>query len=125
VKVLLLEDDAQVAQGLVRILGYLGCSCLHVSDVGKARALVESDAEIGLALIDIGLEHGQSGEDFLSWLRGTHPEISRTLISGLGRPAGFVDDPPRQMFLRKPFGQTELKRLLGTLTSHTSTGGHS
>jgi CheY-like chemotaxis protein len=124
-KVLILEDDAQVAHGLVRVLKYLGCSCLHVSDVGEARRLVEDDAEIGLALIDIGLERGQSGEDFVSWLRTSHPEICRTLISGLARPSGFLDDPPRQMFLRKPFGQAELRRLLDALRTHKPTGGHS
>jgi CheY-like chemotaxis protein len=124
-KVLILEDDAQVAHGLVRVLGYLGCTCLHVSDVDEARRLVESDAEIALALIDIGLEHGQSGEDFVAWLRSAHPEICRTLISGLARPTGFVDDPPRQMFLRKPFGQAELRRLLDALRAHQHTGGHS
>lgn len=121
---LILEDDAQVAQGLVRVLGYLGCSCLHVSDVGEARRLVDNDAEIALALIDIGLENGQSGEDFVSWLRTSHPEICRTLISGIARPSGFVDDPPRQMFLRKPFGHAELRRLLDVLRSRTPTGGH-
>jgi hypothetical protein len=65
-----------------------------------------------MALIDVGLGCGQRGEDFLHWLTHEHPRLRRVVISGLGPPAGFVDDPPHQLFLRKPFGQAELEALL-------------
>ena len=124
VKVLILEDDDLVAQGLVRGLGYLGCIGIHVADVARAREVVSSDADIGLALIDVGLDRGQSGEDFCAWLAHARPAVSRVLISGLARPAAFVDDPPRQQFLRKPFGQRELVELLHSLHPDQSTGRH-
>lgn len=111
-KVIVLEDDRLVADGLVRGLGYLGCRAFHALDVTEATALVGGDGAIRLALVDIGLAHGESGETFFAWLKSEHPEICRVLISGLGPPAGFVDDPPRQLFMRKPFGQAELIRLI-------------
>ncbi len=122
VKVLILEDDDLVAQGLVRGLGYLGCSGIHASDIARAREIIASDTEIGIALIDVGLDHGQSGEDFFAWLRRERPSVCRVLISGLSRPAAFVDDPPRQLFMHKPFGQRELVALLETVSSQPSTG---
>jgi DNA-binding NtrC family response regulator len=122
VKVLVLEDDELVAQGLVRGLGYLGCVGVHVSEVNRARQLVDDDREIGLALIDLGLAEGQSGEDFLEWIRQRHPGICRVLISGTGRPTGFCDDPPRQLFLLKPFGLGELSKLLETVQPLKATG---
>ena len=122
-KILVLEDDALVAQGLVRGLAYLDCTGIHASDIGRAQQMVRSDAEIGIALIDIGLDHGQSGQDFFAWLEREYPGICRVLISGLPRPAAFVDDPPRQLFLHKPFGHRELVRLLAAVQSPRSTGG--
>jgi DNA-binding NtrC family response regulator len=121
-KVLILEDDDLVAQGLVRGLGYLGCPALHVSDIAHARAAVAEESEIGMALIDVGLDNGESGEDFFAWMERERPHVCRVLISGLGRPAAFVDDPPRQLFLRKPFGQRELVELLETVQPQQSAG---
>jgi len=115
VKVLILEDDDLVAQGLVRCLGYLGHQGVHLRHVEQARARVEGATDIDVALIDIGLDGGESGEEFMRWLRRKQPGVSRVLISGLDRPAGFVDEPPCQLFLRKPFGQAELARLLQSL----------
>jgi DNA-binding NtrC family response regulator len=112
VTVLILEDDDLVAQGLMRGLGYLGCEALHAETIEEAQRIVGGTAEIGMALIDVGLGRGQRGEDFLAWLRREHPRLRRVVISGLGPPSGFVNDPPREMFLRKPFGQAELAALL-------------
>ncbi|HXU74074.1 MAG TPA: response regulator [Polyangia bacterium] len=113
-KVLILEDDELVAQGLVRCLGYLGHEGVHLRHVAQARARVQ-DAAFDVALIDIGLDDGESGEEFMTWLGREQPSVSRVLISGLERPAGFVDEPPRQLFMRKPFGHAELAKLLRSL----------
>ncbi|MDB4966815.1 MAG: hypothetical protein JWN44_2504 [Myxococcales bacterium] len=114
-KVLILEDDDLVAQGLVRCLGYLGHEGVHLRHVEQARARVRGSSDFDVALIDIGLDDGESGEEFLTWLGREQPDVSRVLISGLERPAGFVDEPPRQLFMRKPFGHAELANLLRSL----------
>jgi DNA-binding NtrC family response regulator len=119
-KVLILEDDDLVAHGLMRGLGYLGHESVHLRRVPEAQSLVRDRPDIEVALIDMGLDDGESGEDFLRWLNREHPAIKRVLISGLARPPGFVDDPPRQLFLRKPFGQAQLASLLATLQSVTA-----
>ena len=60
VKVLILEDDDLVAQGLVRCLGYLGHEAVHLRRVEQARASVRGASDFDVALIDIGLEDRKS-----------------------------------------------------------------
>ena len=121
-KVIILEDDDLVAHGLIRGLGYLGHAGVHCRRVVEAQTLVQNLPDVEIALIDIGLDEGESGEDFLVWLLRERPAVKRVLISGLARPRGFVDDPPHQLFLRKPFGQRELTTLFEALSPTTRKG---
>jgi CheY-like chemotaxis protein len=121
-RILILEDDALVATGLVRAIGYLGHEGVHIQDIEEAQALVRGSADVDVAMIDNGLLRAESGEDFLSWLRRDHPSIKRLLISGLGRPPGFEDDPPHQLFFAKPFGHRELATVFSVLQADTTRG---
>ena len=41
------------------------------------------------------------------------PDVRRILTSACTPPQAFVEYPPRQLFLKKPFGYDELKSLFG------------
>ena len=114
-RVLILEDNDLVAQGLLRGLAYLGHEGIRMRETRAAQELLQSSSDVAAAMIDLGLDDGQNGEDFLNWLRREHPAVKRVVVSGLARPAGFVDDPPHQLFKRKPFGQADLSALLEAL----------
>ncbi len=122
-KVLVLEDDELVAHGLIRGLGYLGHQGVHHRCIEQAQAYVRCSPDLDVAVIDLGLDDGESGEDFAAWLGRERPRIKRVLISGLARPVDFVEDPPHQLFLRKPFGQPELAALMETLQPLGAKGG--
>ncbi len=122
-KILVLEDDELVAHGLVRGLGYLGHQGVHRRSIRHAQEFVRGAPDVEVAVIDLGLDDGESGEDFAAWLHRERPDVRRVLISGLARPVDFVEDPPRQIFLRKPFGQPELAALMETLQPLSAKGG--
>jgi DNA-binding NtrC family response regulator len=113
-KIAILEDDDQVASGLAHVLRYLGHESFAVHDLEEARALLTQHDDIGAAMADYGLKGGESGHDFLLWLRDFRPDVQRILTSALARPASFIEDPPKQLFLRKPFGHDMLKTIFGT-----------
>lgn len=112
-KMLLLEDDEKVARAIARIVTLLGHELVHVSNVRDAREAMQS-GDVSLVVADLGLEAGESGLEFMSWVGEHHPTVRRVLTSGAAQPRGFVSVPPLQLFLTKPFGRKELTELLGS-----------
>ncbi len=110
-KVMFLEDDERVARGLVRLVSAMGHEAVHVRTVEEGVAQLKG-AGFDVVVADLGLTQGQTGLDLLKWVAQECPDVRRVLTSGAVRPSGFVEDPPRQIFLNKPFGRLELNRLL-------------
>lgn len=112
-RVLILEDDSQIASGLVHLLRHLGHQGLAVRTLEEAVAALEGDQPFDAAIADRGLREGEDGIDLIVWLREHQPRVRRILTSALDCPDGFVSDPPRQVFLKKPFGYEILKSIFG------------
>jgi DNA-binding response OmpR family regulator len=110
-RMLLLEDDERVARGIVRITLALGHEAVWTRTLAESRKVLQ-ELPIDVILADVGLDEGESGLDLLDHARTTYPHIRRALTSGAIRPAGFVVNPPTQVFLNKPFGRAELVTLL-------------
>ena len=101
---LVVEDDATVARGLVRFFRRYH-SVTHADDVASAeKALASHDLWCG-AVIDIALPDG-SGIDLLERLRQRHPLMPVLVLTGHNEPryvnqaqvlrAEFVSKPPAQ-----------------------------
>jgi len=114
-KILVLEDDPLVSQGIKRILGLMGHVPLLVHKVAEAKRTIDADREVDVAIADLGLEDGESGLDFLRWLMSTRPSVRPVLITGLMQPLSFAHDPPRQAVLLKPFSLPSLETLFSSL----------
>jgi DNA-binding NtrC family response regulator len=112
-KILLLEDDVQVTTALMHLLQHLGHEGLAAQRIDEAVALFTSTSDIAVAIADSGLKDGEDGLDLLHWLAEHRPAVQRILTSGFDCPPDFVEDPPQQRFLHKPFGIAELKALFG------------
>lgn len=80
--VLVVEDDALIAQRLgkiLQLLGYLPDAILQAASLAQARALV-ADSPVALALVDLGLPDG-NGIDLIAELRNADPALGILVIS--------------------------------------------
>jgi DNA-binding response OmpR family regulator len=112
VKILVLEDNTLVGEGLIDTLAHLGHVGVRATTVEAAMALVERHDDVRVAMVDSGLKRGEQGLDFLHWLRAAHPAIARVLISGIDHAAQVANGASVQRFLKKPFGLAELAAVL-------------
>jgi DNA-binding response OmpR family regulator len=112
-KIVVLEDNPLVGDGLVHTLRHLGHEALLATRIDEAKAITASHRDVALAIADAGLQDGEYGVDFLEWLRSERPTVRRILISGADARGG--DSPAVEVFVKKPFGAAELGSVLRAL----------
>lgn len=106
-KVLLIEDDEKVADSFARSLRLLGHEIATATTAAGGREILRAKA-VDVVVADHGLPAGETGTSLLAWARNAYPAVQRILVSGVGRPDNFTDEPPQQVFLPKPFNLREL-----------------
>ncbi|MFM1885673.1 MAG: hypothetical protein RL026_830 [Pseudomonadota bacterium] len=112
-RLLLVEDDANVAGTLRERLQQEGYGVVHAGSVAAARAALATEATGGrsfaLALLDVGLPDG-SGFDIARSLRQTHPETALVFLTAYGTPADRIHglELGADDYLTKPFVLREL-----------------
>ena len=110
-KVLIIDDEAEVRDAIAAILGEQGTKCDAASDVTTARALLANAprASYDLILLDLRLPPGASGFEFLEDLRASGDATPVIIVSG----AQDVDDRVRGLrsgaddYIVKPFSPEE------------------
>ena len=120
-KVLLVEDDAEVRAVVRTFLAALGCKVSEASSAEQALPVLESDATFDLLLTDIALGSGMRGTELAALAQQRFPNLAILLMSGF--PAELLDadrEPPRAWeLLRKPYSREELSgaiaRVLGSM----------
>ena len=121
-KILIVEDDRNIASFLSTILLGAGYLCVTASSADRARALLESEHGIGLVLLDQNLGEGStSGLALLTALRQTpnFQSIPVIICTGDTRPivvTGFLGQRIAG-FIKKPFRPerllSDVQRVLG------------
>ncbi|MBN8871286.1 MAG: response regulator [Rhodospirillales bacterium] len=106
-RVLLVEDDADVAATVTDMLTSMGWEVLCCARGHAAlQRLLEAQGAVDLLVSDVMMPDGMSGADLGHALRGTYPNLPVLLISG------YVDtqapDAAPFPLLRKPFTRDEL-----------------
>ena len=115
VKVLLVEDDADVLQATREGLAELGFEVLSAGDAAQALALLEQGVRIDILFADIAMPGGISGVELAARARRMRPGLKVLLTSGYSEAALDLglDAPP---LLAKPYQHEDLaRRLLETL----------
>jgi DNA-binding NtrC family response regulator len=118
-KLLIVEDDERVSAPFARSLRMRGYEVILVANGADGRAALQ-DQKVDVIIADHGLPGGESGLEFLEWAKREHPEVRRILTSGVGPANGFTDDPPRQVFLAKPYDLKEFLKLIAVMTTTPS-----
>ncbi|MBL0216707.1 MAG: response regulator [Myxococcales bacterium] len=113
--VLVIEDDAAVRRGLVRILTTAGYTTTTASMVAEARQVLEVGPEPQLVLCDLSLPDG-SGAEVVDFIQRTRPALcSRVLIlSGATDEAveRLVESGAARRLLTKPIESNVLLEVL-------------
>ena len=76
--VLIVDDDPSIRRALGGVLRGHGFSTAEATTVAAAMAVTEQQS-LAAVVLDLTLEKGESGLDFLTWLR-KHPDHDRTPV---------------------------------------------
>jgi PAS domain S-box-containing protein len=106
-RVLLVEDEPEVAEVLVQMLEGLGLTVTWVRDAAECRALPLGSAELDLAITDIFMPGETGGVELAGELRRRNPALPVLLITGSGQAAAEAMADGFQV-LQKPFARAAL-----------------
>ncbi|CAH2603571.1 Histidine kinase [Rhodovastum atsumiense] len=91
VSVLVVEDNAAVAESVTDMLGGMGHKVARASGMEPALEILASEAPIDVVLTDILLPSGRSGADVVRAVRRYRPQVPVVLTTGYGGEA--ISDP--------------------------------
>jgi DNA-binding response OmpR family regulator len=105
--ILLVEDDAAIASGLVRVLDSQGYAVTHLARGGPA--LAAATPEIELVILDLGLPD-VDGLDVCRKLRANRPDLGVLILTARDQELDVVAglDAGADDYLIKPFRLSEL-----------------
>ena len=109
-RVLLVEDDAEVRSVAQRFLVSLGCTVLACASGEQARHELRPEAGLDLLITDIALGSGMRGTELAELARAQLPGLPVLLMSGYA--SALLDSPPGRDLLRKPYTRAELGRAM-------------
>ncbi len=122
-RILIVEDDAVLADGLIRVFRQAGYAVDHAADGEQARLLLR-DTPYQLVLLDIGLPK-LSGLEVLRWLRGVKNAVPVLILTAFDA----VEDRVRGLdygaddYITKPFNLSELEARVRALIRRSQYGG--
>jgi len=115
-RVLLVEDDAEVGQVVHRFLEALGCVVTTAGSGEQALLALVPDGAFEAMVSDIALGPRMRGTQLAAEAARRLPRLAIVLMSGFSADLLDADRdcPPEWALLQKPFGQSELSRALAT-----------
>jgi PAS domain S-box-containing protein len=120
-RVLLVEDDAEVRNVVRMFLVALGCTVSMAASGEQALLALGPDAQIDLLLTDIALGPGMRGTQLAAEAQRRFPALAILLMSGFSTELleADRDSPPSWELLRKPYSREELARAIAKVTTVT------
>lgn len=111
-KILVVDDDALVAMGIVTMLEDLGHNVVEANSGSQALALIETDATIDLLITDQSMP-GMSGTELAQTVMRLRPELPIMLATGYRDvPEGAELQLPR---LQKPYDDAAVMKALNKI----------
>jgi CheY-like chemotaxis protein len=114
--VLIVEDDRQVRDRIVRVLRATGASVTAVADAEAALRFSETGSAIDVLVTDWALP-GLDGLELARRLRSRHGSLAAVVVSGLDDAASACDRTGT-VFVRKPFAAGDLVEAVGAARAH-------
>ena len=120
IKILVIDDEADMLENCSRIIGRLGYDCITLNDSNEAAAVIEREMPY-IILTDFAMP-GKSGLDILRIAKEIEPETIIILISGYATIPSVVEAMKEGAFdyLSKPFSAEQLKVAIERAVRHRS-----
>ncbi len=117
VKVLLVEDDAEVRKVVLAFLDSLGCRVTSAASAEQALLALGPGADFDVLLSDIALGPGMRGTELAAEAQRRLPALAVLLMSGFSAELieADRDSPQSWELLRKPYSRGELATALARL----------
>jgi PAS domain S-box-containing protein len=121
-RVLLVEDDAEVRRVVETFLAALECRVTACANAEEALPLIVPEARFDLLLSDISLGPGMRGTALAQQAQQALPGLRILLMSGFSQELLDADSvaPPTWELLHKPFGREELTAALARLVGEAA-----
>ena len=118
-KVLMVEDDAEVRKVVETFLVTLGCEVTTAASAEQALRVLDTPARFELLLTDIALGPGMRGTELAAQAQAKFADMAILLMSGFSAELldADRDSPPNWELLRKPYTRAELARAIAKVTS--------
>ncbi len=116
-RVLLVEDDGQVAELVEAMLSDLGHDVQVAEQAEQALAILRNDAAIDVLLTDVIMPGDKSGVDLAREAVAMRPELPVILSSGYTGDVLMAAEAAPWPLLRKPYGAEQLARMITEVTS--------
>ncbi|MEP7295275.1 MAG: PAS domain S-box protein [Burkholderiales bacterium] len=118
-RVLLVEDDADVRAVMQTFLETLRCRVTSCVSGEQALLALDSDAEFDLLLSDIALGAGMRGTRLAALAQERRPDLGVLLMSGFSAELldADRDSPPTWELLRKPCSRSELAQAIARVVN--------
>jgi signal transduction histidine kinase len=104
-RVLLVEDNADLARATQKVLESLGCVAKRAATADEARGLLAGSGDYDVVLSDVVMPGNYSGIDLRRWIAATHPRLPVILMTGYAALAGGQETGE---VLRKPLMPRDL-----------------
>jgi two-component system, NtrC family, sensor kinase len=118
-RLLLVEDDVEVAQATTELLQEIGLQVIWARDGKAALATFERDPTIEMVMSDIVMPGGMSGLDLGRALRQNHPELAVLLTTGYSQYAPQVVEEGF-ILVEKPYHRDVLARSIQRAAERSS-----
>jgi PAS domain S-box-containing protein len=119
-RVLIVEDDAEVAEVTASLIDQLGYKCRLAIDAEDALQMFERGEKFDLVFSDVAMPGAMDGLGLAHTLRRRYPGVPILLASGLTPPNEAAEE--ELLLLRKPYGLEDLRRAVNRVLSKSGTG---
>ena len=112
--ILIVDDEPDVCDALVRVLGGAGYRALS-AESGEAALEVLAKEPVQLIISDNQMS-GMSGLDLLKQVRLKHPHVLRIMLTGDAAPelaVRSINEGEVYRFIRKPWNNSDLRNMVG------------
>ena len=117
IRVLLVEDDAEVRASAAMLLESLDCTVIEAADAASAMASLETDGQIRVLLSDVVLPGGENGFELAREAVCRYPDLRVILVSGYPESALKKVGASESTFplLGKPYTKEQLMGALNAV----------